>query len=56
MSDIVLYHSVASRSFVPLWLLLELGVPYRIENTDIRSNRQKQPGYLKINPMGKCRL
>src|SRR5262245_5678010 len=53
MSEIVLYHSVASRSFVPLWLLLELGVPYRIENTDIRKGMQKAPGYLAINPMGK---
>jgi glutathione S-transferase len=53
MSDIVLYHSVASRSFVPLWLLYELDVPHRIENTDIRSNRQKDPAYLAVNPMGK---
>jgi glutathione S-transferase len=53
MSEIVLYHSVASRSVIPLWLLIELGVPYRIENTDIRSRQQKRPEYLKINPMGK---
>ncbi len=53
VSEIVLYHSVASRSVVPLWLLLELGVPYRIENTDIRAKKQKLPEYLKINPMGK---
>lgn len=50
---IALYHSVASRAVVPLWLLEELGVPFEIVDTDIRANRQKSPDYLKINPMGK---
>ncbi len=50
---ITLYFSVASRSFVPLWLLEELGVPYETVDTDIRSRKQKAPDYLKINPMGK---
>jgi glutathione S-transferase len=50
---ITLYHSVASRAVVPLWLLEELGVPFEIVDTDIRSNQQKSPGYLKVNPMGK---
>ena len=53
MSEIVLYHSVASRAFVALWMLEELGVPFRIEDTDIRSRKHKAPAYLKINPMGK---
>jgi len=53
VSDIVLYHSVASRAFVPLWLLHELGVPHRREDTDIRSRKHKDPAYLAINPMGK---
>ena len=38
---------------MPLWLLLELGVPYRIEDTDIRSGKQRLPEYRKINPMAK---
>ena len=50
---ITLYHSVASRGFVPLWLLEEMGVPFEIADTDIRSGGQKAPDYLKINPMGK---
>jgi glutathione S-transferase len=50
---ITLYHSVGSRAVVPLWLLLELGVAYRIADTDIRKKMQKTSGYLKINPMGK---
>ena len=53
MSEIVLYHSVASRAFVALWMLEELGVPFRIEDTDIRSRKHKAPAYLKLNPMGK---
>jgi glutathione S-transferase len=50
---ITLYHSIASRSVVPLWLLEELGVTYTLADTDIRTRKQKSPAYLKINPMGK---
>ncbi|MBS0470502.1 MAG: glutathione S-transferase family protein [Proteobacteria bacterium] len=50
---ITLYHSVASRSFVPLWLLEGLGIPFDVADTDIRHGRHKAPDYLKINPMGK---
>jgi glutathione S-transferase len=53
VSEIVLYHSIASRSFVPLWLLEEIGIPYRIESTNISTGEQKASGYLKINPLGK---
>jgi glutathione S-transferase len=53
MSGIVLYHSIASRAFVPLWLLEELGIPYRIASTNISKGEQKAPGYLRVNPMGK---
>jgi len=48
-----LFFSVATRSFVPLWLLEELGTPYEIVDTDIRAGRNKAPDYLRINPMGK---
>jgi glutathione S-transferase len=54
MSDeVVLYFSPFSRSFSTLWLLEELGTPYRIETVDIAKGDQKAPGYLAINPMGK---
>lgn len=54
MSDeIVLYRSVASRSFAAIWMLEELGAPYRMETVDIRSGAQKAPAYLRLNPMGK---
>jgi glutathione S-transferase len=53
MAELVLYHSVASRAFVTLWMLEELGIPFRIEDTDIRSGKSQTPSYLAINPMGK---
>jgi glutathione S-transferase len=53
MNRIVLYHSVASRAFIALWMLEELGVPFEIADTDIRTRKHKRPEYLKINPMGK---
>ncbi len=54
MSDeIVLYRSLASRSFAAIWMLEELGAPYRMETVDIRSGAQKAPDYLRLNPMGK---
>jgi glutathione S-transferase len=34
-------------------MLEEIGVPYRLEDTNIREGRQKHPDYLRINPMGK---
>ncbi len=49
---ITLYHSVASRAFVALWMLEEVGVAFRIQDTDIRKGQQKRPEYLKINPLG----
>lgn len=53
MAEIVLYRSVASRSFTALWLLEELGVPYRSEERDLRRGETRDPAYLALNPMGK---
>ena len=53
MGKIVLYHSVASRAFIPLWMLEELGIAFEIADTDIRTRKHKRPEYLAINPMGK---
>ena len=50
--EIVLHYSVASRSLTALWMLEELGVPYRLVDRDIRSGANRSPDYLKINPMG----
>src|SRR5262245_11258087 len=51
--DIVLYGSIFSRTFTARWILHELDLPYRFELVDIRKGDQRQPGFLKINPMGK---
>ena len=50
---ITLYFSEASRSYVALWMLEELGIPFEIATVDIRKGEQKRPAYLAINPMGK---
>jgi glutathione S-transferase len=50
---IVLHFARASRSFTPLWLLEELGVPYKLRSLSLYDNEQKSSDYLKINPMGK---
>ncbi|MFI4976862.1 MAG: glutathione S-transferase family protein [Caulobacterales bacterium] len=51
--EIVLYRSVGSRSFTSLWMLEELGLPYRMETRDLRKGENRNPDYLKLNPMGK---
>ena len=51
--DITFYASVLSRSFAVRWMLAELDLPHRIVDTDIRRQKQKDPAYLRINPMGK---
>lgn len=50
---ITLYHSPASRAFIPYWLLEELGVPFDVVTVDISKGEQKKPEYLRINPLGK---
>jgi len=49
---LVLYRSVGSRSISALWLLEELGVPYRSEIFDIRKGETRSPEYLALNPRG----
>jgi glutathione S-transferase len=51
--EIVLYRSVASRSYTALWMLEELGLGYRMETVDVRAGATRAPAYLEINPMGK---
>jgi glutathione S-transferase len=52
-TGITLYFAVASRAFVPRWMLEELGVPYRVETLDLRKGEHKRPEYLRIHPLGK---
>lgn len=54
MSDeIVFYYNPMSRARTVHWMLEEVGVPYRIELIRFDKNEQKDPAYLKVNPMGK---
>lgn len=48
---ITLYHCVAARSFRPLWLLEELGLPYELKMLPFPP-RVLAKDYLAINPLG----
>jgi glutathione S-transferase len=47
LSDLVLYRAPATRSLSALWMLEELGVPYRMETV-----RMQSPDYVAVNPRG----
>lgn len=48
---IVLYHCIAARSFRPLWLMEELGLPYALRMLPFPP-RVLAPAYLDENPLG----
>lgn len=48
---ITLYHCVSARSFRPLWMLEELGLPYALKALPFPP-RLDAPEYLEINPLG----
>jgi len=50
MSDLVLYHCPTTRSVRILWLLEEMGLPYRLENHPYEYF--SSPEYLKVNSLG----
>jgi glutathione S-transferase len=47
----ILYHSIAARSFRPLWMLEELGLPYELRIVAFPP-RVHDKSYLEINPCG----
>ncbi|BBK43893.1 glutathione S-transferase [Allostella vacuolata] len=51
--ELVLYHIPQSRSLTVLWLLEELGRPYRIHQLDVAKNEQRGAEYRRLNPSGK---
>ncbi len=50
--DITLHYYPSNASVTPHILLHELGVPFRLELVDRRSEAHKSPAYLKLNPNG----
>lgn len=48
-----LFASPGTASMCVHWMLLELGVPFRLEGVDFESGTQKSPAYLKLNPQGR---
>jgi glutathione S-transferase len=50
---LVLYHHPFSRAAAVLWMLEELGLDAELRYVDFAAQAQKQPEFLKLNPMGK---
>jgi glutathione S-transferase len=46
-----LWHCAGARSFRPLWMLEEMGLPYELELLPFPP-RWRQPEYLSVNPLG----
>lgn len=53
MSQLEFYHIAPSRSSTVLWMLEEVGAPYDLKLMSMKRGENRQPDYLKINPMGK---
>jgi glutathione S-transferase len=49
---ITIYHLDRSRSERPVWLMEELGAPYRIEHFDRMPTLEAEPAYKKLHPLG----
>jgi glutathione S-transferase len=54
-NGIVIYRALASRAIVPLWMLEELGLPYRSVMVDLRSP-ERPPELLAVNRSGRTPL
>ncbi len=47
-----LYFAPGAASMVVHWLLIELDLPYDLQEVNLAAGEQKQPGYLELNPGG----
>lgn len=52
-AELILHHHPFSRAANVLWMLEELGLPYRLEYVDIHRGEQSEPEFRRKNPMGK---
>jgi glutathione S-transferase len=48
-----LYYSPGTASMVAHLALLEIGAPHKLELVDFKSDAQRNPEYLKLNPQGR---
>jgi glutathione S-transferase len=55
-ADLTLFYAPRSRAVMALWLLEELGQPYRLEHVDLARGDHKKPEFLQHNRMGKVPL
>lgn len=53
MSELVLYHHPFSRAALVVWMLEEVGRPYRLQFVDLQRGEQKSDAIRALNPMGK---
>jgi glutathione S-transferase len=53
MSELVLYHHPFSRAATVVWMLEEIGHPYRLEHVELTRGEQKSERIRALNPMGK---
>lgn len=51
--SLVLYHHPLTRAATVIWMLEEVGVPYRLEHVDLQAGAHRAPDLLALNPMGK---
>jgi glutathione S-transferase len=47
-----LYGTPQTRTFRPLWMLEELGIPYELVKTDFANGDTRTPEFLALNPNG----
>jgi len=48
-----LYFAPRTRATRPRWMLEELGVPYTIVRVDLGAKENREPGYLRVHPLGR---
>ena len=47
-----LYFAPRTRATRPRWMLEELGLPYEIVRVDLAAKENREPGYLRVHPLG----